>query len=219
MLNSNALSAAFGTKMILPNWILVLGVSGHGILAKEELDYRTEDTMDIAKEKNVELTQVLGDLSANGVSSLIDRSSEPSYWKNSPRGDCREVIFTSTLDQVEHLHSVFSEIADQVGFPKEQIGAYVQPVVQGISTHCGFDLYCDPANDSEVESVNNLLREGRQKLLNEGAFFSRPYGSITDVVFEQTSPEMVKAIQSVKKIFDPNNVLNPGTLCFKEVPK
>jgi FAD/FMN-containing dehydrogenase len=64
-----------------------------------------------------------------------------------------------------------------------------------------------------------LLEKGQQWLLEEGAFFNRPYGAITNAVFEQTSPEMVKAIQSVKKIFDPNNVLNPGTLCFKEVPK
>ena len=64
-----------------------------------------------------------------------------------------------------------------------------------------------------------LLKEGQQQLLDEGAFFSRPYGVITDSVFKKASPEMVKALQSVKKIFDPNNVLNPGTLCFKEVPK
>jgi FAD/FMN-containing dehydrogenase len=109
--------------------------------------------------------------------------------------------------------------ADEFGFPKEQIGAYVQPVVQGTSTHCSFDLYFDPTHKGEVESANNLLREGRKKLLDEGAFFNRPYGSITEAVFEKTSPEMVKAIQSVKAIFDPNHVLNPGTLCFMEVPK
>ena len=74
-------------------------------------------------------------------------------------------------------------------------------------------------NVEEVESANNLLREGRRDLLKEGAFFNRPYGSITDAVFENTSPEMVKAIQSVKNIFDPNNVLNPGTLCFKEASR
>ena len=218
ILNSNALNAALRSKIELPHWVLVLGISGHGILASDELAYRTGDTMDIANEMGVELKDTIGDLKSDDVKTLLDRSSALSYWKHSPRGNCREVIFTTTLDQVEALHSVFLEIADQVGFPREQIGAYVQPMVQGISTHCGFDLYVDPKDTSEVESVNSLLREGRQSLLNEGAFFSRPYGSITDVVFEQTSPELVKAIQSVKAIFDPNNVLNPGTLCFKEVP-
>ncbi|MHA2178981.1 MAG: FAD-linked oxidase C-terminal domain-containing protein, partial [Candidatus Thorarchaeota archaeon] len=59
--------------------------------------------------------------------------------------------------------------------------------------------------------------EGSQRLMDEGAFFSRPFGIITDKVFERSSPEMVQAYRNVKKIFDPNHVLNPGTLCFKEV--
>jgi len=219
MLNSNALNAALQSKISLPNWVLVLGITGHGILANDELVYRTEDTVDIAKEMGIELEETIGDLKSDYVKALLDRPSALSYWKHSPKGICSEVLFTTTLDQVERLHSAFLESANDAGFPWRQIGAYVQPVVQGISTHCSFDLYFDPKNAEEVESASKLLRDGRQTLLNEGAFFSRPHGSITDAVFEKTSPEMVRAIQSVKKIFDPNNVLNPGTLCFKEVPK
>ncbi|MFX1561630.1 MAG: FAD-binding oxidoreductase, partial [Promethearchaeota archaeon] len=219
MINSTALSAALGDDKNLPNWILVIGLSGHGILAMEELEYRTEDTKDIAREMNIELTRNLGDLTAEEMQSLINRPSEDNYWKYAKRGICREVLFTTILDKVERFYEVFNEVADHIGFPEEQIGAYIQPVVQGIATHCGFDLYADPTNAREAESLNALLREGRMKLLSEGAFFSRPYGSINDAVFEQTSPEMVRAIQSVKAIFDPNNILNPNTLCFKEVPK
>jgi FAD/FMN-containing dehydrogenase len=219
VINSVALSAALGSKMKLPHWIQVLGVSGHGILAKDEIVYRTEDTMDIAKELKVKLTRSIGNLKSEEVKSLLNRPSAESYWKYAPKGHCTEVIFTTTLDQVENLYSVFSEVAEKVGFPGEQIGVYVQPVVQGTSTHFGFDLYYDPEDARDAESMNALLAIGQQRLLEEGAFFSRPYGSITDAVFEQTSPEIIKALRNVKAIFDPNNVLNPGTLCFKEVPK
>ena len=219
MINSCALSAAVGKELDLPHWILVLGVSGHGILAHDELEYRSQDTLDIANGMDIQLSGALNDLRHEDVSSLLNRPSDAMYWKHTPRGICREVIFTTTLDQVPRLYSIFASNADGCGFPKEQIGAYVQPVVQGTSTHCCFDLYFDPTNAEEVESVNNLLREGRKKLLEEGAFFNRPYGSIVDAVFENTSPEMVRAIQNVKTIFDPNHVLNPGTLFFKEVPK
>ncbi|MFX0045771.1 MAG: FAD-binding oxidoreductase [Candidatus Hermodarchaeota archaeon] len=219
LLNSVSLSAALGSKRKTPNWVLVLGVSGHGILAQEELEYRTEDTMDIAEEMNLKLTRSLGDIKADEVKSLLNRSSSASYWKYSPRGSCSEVFFTTTLDQVAEMHSVFLEVADEVGVPKEQIGVYVQPVVQGVNTHCAFDIHYDPDSGEEVESVSALLDKGQHRLLDEGAFFSRPHGIITDLVFEKTTPEMVEAIQSVKKIFDPKNVLNPGTLCFKEVPK
>jgi FAD/FMN-containing dehydrogenase len=219
MINSNALSAALGGRKNIPEWILVIGVSGHGILAMDELEYRLQDTMDIASEFNIELSGNVGDLRDEEVKFLLDRPSESTYWKYAHQGICREVLFTTTLDQVEPLFSVFKGVADEVGFPQEQIGAYIQPVVQGISTHCCFDLYANPENAKEAKSLNELLREGRKKLLSKGAFFSRPYGNITDAVFEQASPDMVKAIQNVKQIFDPNNVLNPGTLCFKEVPK
>jgi FAD/FMN-containing dehydrogenase len=66
--------------------------------------------------------------------------------------------------------------------------------------------------------VITLLGKGQKKLLDAGAYFSRPYGIITDAVFEKASPLTVDAMKRVKAIFDPNNVLNPGTLCFKEVP-
>jgi hypothetical protein len=219
MINSRALYAALGKELNLPHWILVIGLSGHGILALDEIEYRSQDTLDIAKEMNIELSGALNDLRHEDVKALLNTPSDDRYWKHNPKGICREIIFTTTLDRVQRFYSIFATTADQFGFPKEQIGAYIQPVVQGTSTHCGFDIYFDPESVEEVESANNLLREGRRELLKEGAFFNRPYGSITDAVFENTSPEMVKAIQSVKNIFDPNNVLNPGTLCFKEAPR
>ena len=219
MINSHALQAALGKELNLPHWILVVGVSGHGVLALDELEYRSQDTLDLAKEMSIELTGALDELRHDDIKPLLNRPSDEMYWKHHPRGMCREIIFTTTLDQVQHLYSLFTSLTEQFGIPSEQIGAYVQPIVQGTSTHCGFDLYIDPANVNEVEAANRVLREGRKMLLDEGAFFNRPYGSITDAVFEKTPPEMIKAIQSVKTIFDPNHILNPGTLCFKEVPK
>ena len=219
LMNSVAFSAALGTKKKMPNWILVLGLSGHGVLAQEELEYRTGDTMDIAKEMNLKLSRFLGDVQGEDVKSILERPSELPYWKYVPRGDYKEAFFMTTLDQVDYFYSVFSKIADAIGFPEEQIGAYIQPIVQGVNTYCTFDLYYDPKNAEEVTSVNTLLDKGQLKLLDEGAFFSRPYGSITTAVFEKSSPEMLKALHSVKRIFDPNNVLNPGSLCFKKVSK
>jgi FAD/FMN-containing dehydrogenase len=219
MLNSACLSAAVGKQIQLPNWILVIGISGHGILAQDEFEYRIGDTMDIAKEMNVKLNGFLDELDAEDIRSILDRPSATPYWKFAPKGSCEEVVFMTTLDQGQKLLNSFSEVAEQVGFSKNQIGVYVQPVIQGINVHCGIDLYYNPEDNDDVTSMNALLSKGQETLLDEGAFFSRPYGSITDAIFSHTSPEMVNAIQSVKEIFDPNNILNPGTLCFKEVPK
>jgi FAD/FMN-containing dehydrogenase len=219
ILNRTCLNAALGWNEKLPPWILVIGLSGHGILAKEEIEYRTGDTMDIAKEKDIDLSDSLEHLKAEDVKSLLNRPSTEPYWKFFSKGSCSEVLFSTTLDQVPRLYSLFLRTANNIGFPSDQIGVYIQPVVQGVNTHCSFDLYFNPDNAKDIKNARQLLKEGQQQLLDQGAFFSRPYGEITDSVFEKASPEMVEALRSVKKIFDPNNVLNPGTLCFEEVPK
>ena len=111
---------------------------------------------------------------------------------------------------------MFCDVAGECDFPSNQIGAYIQPTNQGTNTYVGFDLYYGP--DEDTESAIALFAKGQKKLLDEGAYFSRPYGIITDAVFEKASPMTVTAMKRVKAIFDPNNILNPGTLCFKEVP-
>jgi FAD/FMN-containing dehydrogenase len=55
-------------------------------------------------------------------------------------------------------------------------------------------------------------------LAAKGAFFSRPYGPWADLVYRQDSEE-VKALKELKAIFDPNNILNPGKVCFWESPR
>jgi len=216
MLNSAALSAALDSKKQLPPWTLILGVSGHGTIADEELEYRLGDIKDIARETNVKLEENLKDVKSTEIESLLNRASEVPYWKVRVKGECREVMFTTTLDRVQELYDTFQQVAKDVGFPSDQIGAYVQPMVQGTNTHVGFDLYF--RLDEDTEAAISLLGKGQKKLLDEGAYFSRPYGFMTSDIFEHSAPGTVDAMKRVKAIFDPNNILNPGTLCFKEVP-
>lgn len=218
MLNSAGLSAALTTKKKLPKWTLILGVSGHGTIADEELEYRLGDINDIANETNVKLEQNFTNVKASDVESFLNGSMDNPYWKLQVKGECREVMFTTTLDRTQEFYHIFQEEAKNVGFPLEQIGAYVQPMVQGTNTHVCFDLYYSLGDENSVEMVISLLGNGQKKLLDMGAYFSRPYGLITDTVFEHSAPGTVDAMKRVKAIFDPNNILNPGTLCFKEVP-
>ncbi|NIR13642.1 MAG: hypothetical protein GWN86_06715 [Desulfobacterales bacterium] len=46
-----------------------------------------------------------------------------------------------------------------------------------------------------------------------GALFTRPYGDLADLVYEKTS-SYTTALKKVKNLFDPNNIMNPGRLCF-----
>lgn len=215
MLNSISLKAILSTKKLYSPWTLVIGVSGHGMLADEELEYRVNDIRDIGLETNVDLQENFDALRSSEIENILNRSSRVPYWKLDLAGNCLEVMFTTTLDRAQGFYAMFCGVAEECNFPVDQIGAYIQPMNQGTNTHIGFDIFY---NLDDTESAISLLAKGQKKLLDEGAYFSRPYGIITDAVFEKASPTTVTAMKRVKSIFDPNNILNPGTLCFKEVP-
>ena len=46
-----------------------------------------------------------------------------------------------------------------------------------------------------------------------GAFFSRPYGENAGMIVNRDAAT-TDVLHTFKKIFDPNNVMNPGKVCF-----
>jgi FAD/FMN-containing dehydrogenase len=49
--------------------------------------------------------------------------------------------------------------------------------------------------------------------MDKGAFFSRPYGDEARIILNRDSAT-INALHKLKKIFDPNNIMNPGKVCF-----
>ena len=105
-------------------------------------------------------------------------------------------------------------LADKAGFPTSDIGVYLQPIVQGVNCHCEFNLFYDPEDPLGSDRVRELTASNTiKKLMNKGAFFSRPYGEATDTIFSSHA-STVAALRRVKSILDPNNIMNTGKLCF-----
>jgi FAD/FMN-containing dehydrogenase len=93
------------------------------------------------------------------------------------------------------------------------MGVYIQPVHQGVGCHCEFMLPFDRGTQAEVARTGALFRDASQRLFNQKAFFSRPYGIWADMVYNADA-RTLSVTQKVKEIFDPNHVMNPGKLCF-----
>jgi FAD/FMN-containing dehydrogenase len=102
-------------------------------------------------------------------------------------------------------------IAVRHGYTVSDMGVYLQPVAQGTSCHCEFNLFFDPK--SEVNMIRDLAADAVNALIARGAFFSRPYGPWADTAFRRDA-ETTAALRKLKGIFDPNNIMNPGKLCF-----
>ena len=97
--------------------------------------------------------------------------------------------------------------------PDVDYGAYVQPLVQGRGAHCAFLLPCDSSSRDEADAVRDLFFCAPETLMKKGAFFSRPYGAWADIAY-RNYPDGATMLRTLKHIFDPNGILNPGKLCF-----
>lgn len=104
-------------------------------------------------------------------------------------------------------------VVSRYQYPIDDVGCYIQPMVQGRGCHCEFNLPCDASDVKEMAMVQKLFMEASETLINNGAFFSRPYGPWANMVYSRY-PEGVTALKKLKDIFDPKHILNPGKLCF-----
>jgi FAD/FMN-containing dehydrogenase len=204
-------------RKTLPPWNLILSFSGHGDMAKEELAYRIADTGDIAAEYGIKLQETVSRVPRKNISKLIGVPSEEPYWKLRFSGGCQEIFALTTLDVTPVLWSAFASKSNKANYPVEQIGTYIQPTSQGTNAHFECDIFYDPAKQTDIQRAKTLYLEGSEALLESGAYFSRPYGEFGGSVFRQCSRETISAMQKVKRIFDPNGIMNPGRLGFKEV--
>ena len=197
----------------LPPWILVFCIAGGQWFPEEQIDYLEKDLKEIAQAHGQVLQNALGEVSSSRMLAVLDRPSGDSYWKYHLQGGFREIFFITTLDRSSPYVDIMFRTARGTGVPDTQIGVYLQPMVQGTSCHCEFDLYFDPDDKDEVARTRLLFERASSALIHEGAFFSRPYPSWAEEVY-QTKATFVDSLKKVKSVFDPNSIMNPGKLCF-----
>jgi len=79
--------------------------------------------------------------------------------------------------------------------------------------HCEFDFHCDSTDVVQREAVHRLWQEAGRKLIGAGAFFDRPYGPWAQMMYSRSGAYAQK-LRDLKQELDPNNIMNPGRLCF-----
>jgi hypothetical protein len=158
------------------------------------------------------LNAVPGVTNAEVVSTMAACSSQP-YWKLKLKGGCQDIFFLTTLDKSAQFVKTVFTVAEALKYPTSDIGVYIQPQHHGVSQHVEFNLPYDPANLKEVAMVKEVYAKVSEALIEQGAYFSRPYGAWADLVYSRDATA-TRVLRTVKDIVDPKNVLNPGKLCF-----
>ncbi len=199
---------------------VILILSGAPWFPEEKLSYEEEALRELMDKSllQFEVTQWEKASSKSRPLAEILRSPWPDekpYWKASSRGAWEEIFFISLVEKTPaFMESVFS-ICRRKNFHLENLGIYLQPLEYGAGAHLEFDLYYNPQDRKEIELISSLMPELLERLMDLGAHFTRPHHPlISKAVYERCHPSYTAILREIKKLLDPNMVMNPDKLCF-----
>ena len=200
-------------KQALPPWALFYNVAGYDYFPEDRVKGQVADMRGLAQKVGLEPVTSLGGVSAFDLLKAVQTPPGDFCWKQPGGWNCQEIFFLCPFQKVDDLIATMYAAADEAGYPAPDMGVYVQPVVQAVNFHVEFDLFYQPENRAGTDIVRKLSVDAVRKLMDRGAFFSRPYGEITAIVMNRDAAT-ASALKKVKSILDPDNIMNPGKLCF-----
>jgi FAD/FMN-containing dehydrogenase len=197
----------------LPPWTVLIGIAGRERLPKERVEFQEKDISDIAQQYGFPLLpEIPGARNSEVQQAIINPSPEP-YWKLDYKGGCQDIFFLTTLDRTPEFVKAMYTVAESCRYPVTEIGVYIQPVHQGASCHLEFHLSYDDNSPLETARMLEFFTKASEELLKQGAYFSRPYDIWAKMAYHRDATTTA-VLKKLKGIFDPNNVMNPGKLCF-----
>jgi FAD/FMN-containing dehydrogenase len=206
-------------RVSLPPWALILVMSGMQRRPEEQLHYQEEALYKVIKSEfpQISLADKLPGLPASG-GEFLPLLRQPwqdtaTYWKNRYKGACQSLFFFTKPTLAPKFIEKVKKIAAKHNYPQADIGVYLQPIEHNRACYLEFNFFYDPNSNSEVARIKKLYHDAAPILLEEGAFFTRPYGELAKLVYGKAT-DYTATLKRVKKIFDPNNIMNPGNLCF-----
>jgi len=200
-------------KGILPKWIALVGVAGRELLPEKRVEVRSKDLADIAQSCGLELLPSLPKLNGKTVIKEIETPSE-DYWKDIFKGASQDIFFLTTLDRVDDFICKMYEVANEFGYPANDIGIYIQPQHMGSSYHCEFTLPYDPSSSKERELVKKVYTKASVEMSKLDAYYSRPYEMWAGLQLNKDA-QSYSVLKKMKQIFDPNGIMNPGKISLQ----
>jgi FAD/FMN-containing dehydrogenase len=203
---------------ILPAWSLILVVSGLLRRPEEKVAYEEEflDEVTANEFKEITLTDNLPGfigVEKRLLAALRKPWPKKTYWKNQWRGASQSLFFIAKPSASPFYVDIVEKAAAAHGYAPRNIGMYIQPIEHNRACHMEFTFFYDPASIPERTAIDALYRNAAKELLDEGAFFTRPYGELAPMIYGRAAG-YTSVLKRIKKLFDPKNIMNPGNLCF-----
>jgi FAD/FMN-containing dehydrogenase len=206
-------------RATLPPWTLAVVISGLTRRPEEKIAYEVKFLKEIVRN---EFRKLVVDEALPGFPGLggkllsLLRNPWPAdqpYWKNRWQGASQSLFFIARPEKAQKFVEVVEAVAPKHGYPVADIGSYVQPIEHNRACQVEFTFFYNGTDAAAKARIAALYRDAARALIAEGALFTRPYGDLATMVYERAAGYTM-ALRRVKKVFDPNNIMNPGNLCF-----
>ena len=200
-------------KAELPPYIAVVGVGGRDLLPQERMNQQEADIKDIAQQLGFVPVAALAGVSAEHVYKKAAQPCDGVYWKDRVKGSFQDIFFTTVIDKIPEFIDKMYELAAKAAYKTSDIGIYIQPVHCGSAYHVEFTLPYNPNCKVGTAKTKGLFNEASEAFSAMGAFYSRPYGNWAELQMNKDAMGK-KTLDTLKKIFDPEGIMNPGKLCL-----
>ena len=123
-------------KEVLPPWVACVGVAGRELIPEVRFEARSKDLIDIAQSFGLDLKEGVSNLSGRALYEEVNSTDKGKvYWKDAYAGSHQSVFFLTQLEKTGAFLKAAREIAEDFGYPTEDIGVYIQPKHLGSSYH------------------------------------------------------------------------------------
>jgi len=194
----------------LPEWLLVVCANGGPRRPEGKIAYEEKALQEICAAEQLQTYD-------NPLLSELFSEETLRPWgilkKFRYKGSVHDISFKTTLKRFPDFQRIVMELVNRYHYPLRDVGIFIMPLERGRAYHCIADFHCNHNNLPEIADVKNLWLEASERLIDEGALFDRPYGAWADMVYSRAGTYTQK-LKEIKKEIDPNNILNPGHLCF-----
>ena len=200
-----------GLRESLPPWTLVHVLRGRA----DEVEYQEADLKELSAKLGIKMMTDLPGVKKAGdrIAKEVER---PQGWKKTSRyRGARNVLpFITPQKRIPAFNEAVFKSAKKHGYQTNEIGCLALPTFAepGV-VHCQYSFVRDPNDLEETKRVREILYETSADLIELGAFFSRPYGHLADLVYARAGTYH-STIKKFKQMVDPNGIFNPGRLLF-----
>lgn len=96
--------------------------------------------------------------------------------------------------------------------------SYVHQVLMGNSVMFGFNYSFNRADEKDIENTRRALEESNRLTYELGGIVWKGEVAAQRLAMERMDPNTFRLIQAIKKLLDPNGIMNPGNWDLSDVP-